>query len=204
MCLTQDRPEQSHTDQVRALCSAGVDWVQLRTKSLTDAQLEPIAFECLIRCQEVGTTFVLNDRVELALEIGAHGVHLGKNDTPWERAREMADSHTREHFLIGGTVNSVADAERAIQSGVLDYVGVGPFRFTQTKDNLAAVLSDSDWDAIVQTLGDLPKYAIGGIQAADLNKVISLGLNGAAICSALYTDATVGENYKALLEAYEN
>ena len=107
MCLTQDRPEQSHTDQVRALCSAGVDWVQLRTKSLTDAQLEPIAFECLIRCQEVGTTFVLNDRVELALEIGAHGVHLGKNDTPWERAREMADSHTREHFLIGGTVNSV-------------------------------------------------------------------------------------------------
>ena len=200
MCLTTDGLACSHTEQVQALCSAGVDWVQLRAKELSDQELEPIAFECLIRCREIGASFVLNDRLELALRIGADGVHLGKQDTPWAAARERAG----DSFLIGGTVNSVEDARTAVASGVLDYVGVGPFKFTQTKKNLAPVLTESDWAAILEVLGDLPSYAIGGIEAADLSKVRSLGVSGAAICSMLYREPSVSENYHALLNAYEN
>ena len=200
MCLTTDGLDRSHSEQVQALCSAGVDWVQLRAKEFSDAELEPIAFECMIRCREIGSKFVLNDRLELALKIGADGVHLGKLDTPWEAARERAGND----FIIGGTVNSVADAQVAAASGVLDYVGVGPFKFTQTKKNLAPVLTNADWVAILEVLGELPSYAIGGIEAADLPEVRALGVSGAAICSMLYREPGVSENYHALLNAYEN
>jgi thiamine-phosphate pyrophosphorylase len=200
MCLTADGLDRSHSEQVQALCSAGVDWVQLRTKDLSDAELEPIAFECLIRCREVGTTFVLNDRLELALKIGADGVHLGQQDTPWVEARERAGGD----FLIGGTVNSAQDARRVVEVGVLDYVGVGPFQFTATKKKLPPVLTAHDWAAILEVLGDLPSYAIGGIDAADLPQVRTLGVRGAAVCSMLYRPPGVSENYSALLNAYEN
>lgn len=195
MCLTTDGIDRPHTDQVQALCSAGVDWVQLRAKEMSDQELEPIAFECMIRCREIGSTFVLNDRLDLALRLGADGVHLGKLDTPWAEARERAG----EDFLIGGTVNSVADAEQAVASGVLDYVGVGPFKFTQTKKNLAPVLAESDWRAILETLGDLPSYAIGGIEPADIPEVLGLGVTGTAICSVLYREPNVSDIYQTLL-----
>lgn len=200
MCLTTDGIDQSHTDQVKALCSAGVEWVQLRAKEISDETLEPLAFECLIRCREIGARFILNDRLELALKIGADGVHLGKNDTPWIEAREQAGSEV----IIGGTVNSLEDAKRAIASGALDYVGVGPFKYTQTKQNLAPILTQSDWRCILNALGDLPAYAIGGIEANDLSSVHSLGVKGAAVCSVLYRAPGVSENYHNLLKAYEN
>ncbi len=82
MCLTTDGSDRPHTDQVQALCSAGVDWAQLREKEMSDQELEPIAFEYMIRCRELGSTFVLNDRLDLALRLGADGVHLSKLDTP--------------------------------------------------------------------------------------------------------------------------
>lgn len=196
MCLTADRGAYSHVEQVQALCAAGVDWVQLRCKELSDEELESVAFECLVRCREVGATFIVNDRLELALRIGADGVHLGKQDMPWTVARRRAGIG----FLIGGTVNSVADAEKAKACGALDYVGVGPFRFTETKKNLAPVLSGEDWVSILQILGEMPSYAIGGIEAADLPK---LRTRGAAVCAALYGGCGVSRNYHTLLNAYE-
>jgi thiamine-phosphate pyrophosphorylase len=195
MCLTIDRIDRTHTDQVQALCSAGVDWVQLRAKQMSDKELEPIAFECMIRCREIGSSFVLNDRLELALKLGADGVHLGQLDTPWAEARALAGPD----FLIGGTVNSVADAERAVAAGVLDYVGVGPFKFTHSKKNLAPVLTQLEWRAILEVLGDLPSYAIGGIEPADISQVLELGVTGAAICSVLYCKPNVSDTYEILL-----
>ncbi|MDQ8194868.1 thiamine phosphate synthase [Coraliomargarita sp. SDUM461004] len=195
MCLTIDGIERSHTEQVQALCAAGVDWVQLRSKELSDAQLEPIAFECMIRCREIGSTFILNDRLDLALKLGADGVHLGKLDTPWADARARAGAD----FLIGGTVNSVADAEMVVAAGVLDYVGVGPFKFTHTKKNLAPVLTPADWLAILAVLGELPSYAIGGIEPTDIKELLALGVTGAAICSVLYRQPNVSDTYAMLL-----
>ncbi len=200
MCLTADGVALSHVEQVRALCVAGADWIQLRAKDISDVELEPLAFECLVQCREVGCRFVLNDRLDLALKIGADGVHLGKLDMPWVKARERAGSE----FMIGGTVNSLVDAKNAVAGGILDYVGVGPFKYTRTKKNLAPVLTEIDWRELSNILGDLPGYVIGGIEAADLKRVRMLGLSGAAVCSALYRPPGVCENYEALCNAYEN
>jgi len=198
MCLTTDGIERSHLEQVRALCAAGADWIQLRMKAVDDDTLEGVARECLALCREAGCRFVVNDRIEVALRIGADGVHLGQLDCSWSDARALAGPD----FMIGGTVNSLEDAARAVTGGALDYVGVGPFRFTHTKKNLAPVLSSEQWRRIVEQLGELPSYAIGGIEAEDLAAVHQLGVSGAAVCSVLYRNDTPALNYARLLRAW--
>ena len=207
MCLTEGSIELSYTDQVRSLCEAGADWIQLRIKSISDTELEPSASICLALCRETGCRLILNDRLDLALKIGADGVHLGKQDTPWKEARQRVGSE----FIIGGTVNSPSDARDAVASEALDYAGVGPFKWTATKKNLASVLTEDDWREILEILGELPVYAIGGIEAANLKALCRLGLSvrrsglsGAAVCSVLYRTPGVHENYHGLLNTYEN
>ena len=199
MGLTSDAIAISLQEQTAALCSAGLGWLQLRDKSRSDQELEPIAFECLVRCREVGCTFVINDRLSLVKKIGADGVHLGRHDSPWEEARDFLGSG----FLIGGTVNSIADAKRAVSCGVLDYVGVGPYRFTRTKKNLATVLSPKEWQTIIDTLGNLPVYAIGGIGLEDCKTLASWKITGIAVCSALYQGLDIGHNYHQFIKEYE-
>ncbi len=197
MCLTRDDPDFSHAAQVHALCEAEAKWIQLRCKDLEDSELEPIAVECRDRCRRAGCSFILNDRLDLALKIEADGVHLGKLDPDWGMARSISGPD----FIIGGTVNGIADAERAVASGVLDYVGVGPFRYTKTKKNLAPVLGDSDWENILRSLGSLPAYAIGGIRISDMPKIKSLKVRGTAVCAPLFHNAQVSEDYKNWIAA---
>lgn len=189
MCLTADGLVSSHVEQVEALCAAGADWIQLRAKELSDAALRPMAEDCLALCRASGTVLIINDRLDLALSIAADGVHLGKEDMPWELARERAG----QGFIIGGTVNDLAAAERAVTCGALDYVGVGPFRFTKTKKKLAPVLQPADWAVILARLGAMPTYAIGGIELADVAQLRSLGVTGAAVCSVLYRAGALPE-----------
>ncbi len=197
-CLTLDGISMSHAEQVHALCLAGARWIQLRMKDASDAEAESVAAACLSICREVGCRLIINDRVELALRVGVDGVHLGSLDMPWAQARSLAG----DDFIIGGTVNSVADAEAAVESGVLDYVGVGPYRFTSTKKNLAPVLSREDWGAIISVLGDLPAYAIGGIDAESMPDIRSLGVTGVALSSGMYRYADISGNYRQLIHAW--
>ncbi len=199
-CLTIDGIELSHEAQVLALCAAGAQWIQLRMKSATDDEVFEVATRCLPICRQAGVRLIMNDRIEVALRLGMDGVHLGKCDLPWAEARALAGAD----FLIGGTVNSVADAQRAIDCGALDYVGVGPFRFTRTKQNLAPVLTTAQWVEILQTLGAMPSYAIGGIVADDLADLRELGVRGVAIASGLFRGATVAENFQAHRRAWES
>lgn len=200
-CLTTDGLARSHVEQARALCEAGAKMIQLRMKQAHTPEIVNVVRDCLPVCREADCLLIVNDDIEAALEAGADGVHLGKKDLPWVSARKLAGSG----FLIGGTVNSLADAERAASCGVLDYAGVGPYRFTRTKERLAEVLSEADWAAILGCLGDLPSYAIGGIGLDDLRAVRALGLHGVAVCSSvLAEDAEVIQtNYKSLAAAWE-
>lgn len=198
-CLTLDGIALSHVAQVRELCRAGAEWIQLRMKDAADAEVEAVARECLALCRRADCRFVVNDHIEVALRVGADGVHLGKFDTPWAEAREMAGGG----FLIGGTVNSLTDAEAAVAAGVLDYVGVGPFRYTGTKKNLAPVLTDTDWAGILNALDGLPSYAIGGICCDDFERIGALGVTGAAVCSLLYRDLDVSNTYQDLAAAWK-
>ncbi len=193
-CLTIDHPALSHTEQVRQLCAAGAGWIQLRIKNASTEMIETVARDARTLCREHQCRLIINDHLDLALKIGADGVHLGSEDIPWADARTKAGSN----FIIGGTVNSLEDAQAAVQSDCLDYVGVGPFRFTPTKQRLAPVLSIEQWKAILNTLGDLPAYAIGGITAADLPENLPRGIFGIAVSSALYASKDVQGNFKHL------
>lgn len=199
-CLTLDGIALSHEAQVAALCQAGVDWIQLRMKTATDDVVAAVAEACLPLCRASSVRLVINDRVQVALDVGADGVHLGHLDMDWEEARKLAGNE----LIIGGTVNSVADAERAVASKALNYVGVGPFRFTRTKQNLAATLTPDEWLAILEVLGPLPAYAIGGIEAGDLSRIRAMGLDGVAVSSGLFQTNDVTQNYQAYLARWSS
>ena len=86
-------------------------------------------------CRACGATFLLDDRVELVHRLGADGVHLGKNDMPPREARALLGPQK----IIGATANTFGDIERAAAQGA-DYIGLGPFRFTRTKEKLSPIL----------------------------------------------------------------
>lgn len=199
MCLTQDGLPLSHAEQAERLCAAGARWIQLRMKAATRDAWLTTARAVVAICRAHGAVCIVNDDVEIALASGAHGVHLGKLDLDWHEARRRLGPGK----ILGGTVNNSADAARATAADCLDYVGVGPWRFTSNKKNLAPVLGPEGVRTLVAQLGALPAWAIGGLNASDLPAVRATGAAGAAVSSALYRDGRVEDNYRALAAAWE-
>lgn len=165
-------------------CRGGVRWVQLRVKNTPYAAWKQLALDTQAVCRHHGATLILNDNPQLALEIGADGVHLGLQDMPTAEARALLGPA----FLIGGTANTLADIERHAAAGV-DYVGLGPFRFTTTKDNLSPVLGLGGYAALLaqgRAAGlRVPVIGIGGITLADVGPLLATGLHGVAVSGAI-------------------
>jgi thiamine-phosphate pyrophosphorylase len=198
MALTQDGLALSHAEQARALAAAGAGWVQLRMKaSAPDAWLAT-AREVVAACHDAGALCTINDSVDIALASGADGVHLGSLDEAWVEAR----ARLGPDLILGGTVNTAADARRAAAAGVLDYVGIGPLRFTSTKQRLAPVLGPDGIAALLPLLDGLPAWAIGGVRPADLPALRRAGLAGVAVSSALYEENRVTANYLGFVMAW--
>lgn len=199
MCLTQDGLPLPHLEQARQLCAAGARWIQLRMKHAARDVWTATAAEIAALCRAHGAVCIINDDVEIALAAGADGVHLGRNDGGWREARQRLGPGR----ILGGTVNDAADADRAAAAGILDYAGVGPWRFTTNKQNLAPVLGPAGTRALLARLGGLPAWAIGGITAADLPAVRAAGAAGAAVSTALFCDGRIKENFLALAAAWD-
>lgn len=199
MCLTQDGLALTHVQQAERLCAAGARWIQLRMKDAAPDEWLATARAIADICRAAGTTFIVNDSVEIALAAKAHGVHLGKNDLSWPEARRRLGPER----IIGGTVNNPADAARAREAGCLDYVGVGPLHFTTTKKALAPVLGLGGVAELIALLGDLPAWVIGGVAAEDLPSLRRTGAAGAALSGALLRDGRVEENLKTCARAWD-
>ena len=158
----------------------GCRWIQLRMKDASDDEVRKAAAEIQPMCKAHDAIFLLDDRVELAKELKADGVHLGKNDMPVDEARRVLG----EEFIIGGTANTFEDIERLARQGA-DYIGCGPFRFTTTKKNLAPVIGIEGYRDIIEKMKaagiDLPVVAIGGITADDIDDILATGVRGIAV-----------------------
>lgn len=169
-----------YLDGIRLALAGGCRWVQLRMKDATDDEVRPVAVAALRMCREAGATFIIDDRVELVEQIGADGVHLGKNDMPIAEARELLGPD----FIVGGTANTFADVQAHYKAGA-DYIGCGPFRFTTTKEKLSPVLGLEGYRAIVAQMHaegiPLPIVAIGGIEAEDIPAILVTGVTGVAL-----------------------
>lgn len=205
LCLTQDGVGLSHPEQVRRLCQAGAKWIQVRVKGAAESDWETICRESAAICRDHGVLCTINDRPDLALKAGAPGVHLGQDDglsAVAQRAREE-DWRGAGGLILGGTVNHLEGARAAVAAKGLDYVGVGPWRFTTTKRKLAPLLEAPGVERVIAELGALPAWVIGGVQAEDLPAIRALGAAGAAISSALYRNGGIAANYRLLAEAWE-
>ncbi len=197
MCLTQDGTGVPHSEQAERLCVAGARWIQLRMKDAADDVRLAEATRCAEACRRHGAILVVNDRVDVALECGADGVHLGSLDCGWQEARRALGPGR----ILGGTVNNASDARRARESGCLDYAGVGPLRHTATKRNLAPVLGPAGVAALIEALAPLPAWVIGGVGAGDAPGLLQAGAAGIAVSSPLHAGGTLEANCRALLDA---
>ena len=173
-----------YAEGARMALEAGCRWIQLRMKHATDEEVRLTAETLLPLCREHGAIFIIDDRVHLAKELGADGVHLGKNDMPVTEARQLLG----EGFIIGGTANTFEDIEALYHAGA-DYIGCGPFRFTTTKEKLAPLLGLEGYRKLKQQMIDngifLPVVAIGGITKGDIPDIMSTGVDGIAVSGAV-------------------
>lgn len=200
MCLTRDGGGAGPVEQARLLCEAGAKWVQLRMKDAAPEAWLATAKEVVGVCHAFGALCIVNDSVLIAIAAGADGAHLGRHDMDWHHARRMLGPRK----ILGGTVNDAEDARRAVASGSLDYAGVGPFRFTGTKKQLAPLLGAEGIARLVEALGGMPAWAIGGVQPADLPILRAAGASGVAVCGALYEGDSVHASYRAFERAWNN
>ncbi len=192
---------ETHIENIREACEAGVKWVQLRVKNEPLEKVTEMANRAREVCNEFGATLIINDHARVAAASRADGVHLGKNDQSPEEARKQLESGQ----LVGGTANTFEDIQSLVRMGV-DYVGLGPFRFTSTKEKMSPILGLEGYRAIMKQceVADItvPVIAIGGIQLDDIPAIMETGVQGIAIASLINQakdkPAMVQEIYKKL------
>lgn len=162
----------------------GCRWIQLRMKHASDKEILAEGLHLRKLCDSFGATLILDDHVNLVNAIGADGVHLGKNDMPVAEARAILGPDK----IIGATANSFADIQAAASAGA-DYIGLGPFRFTTTKENLSTILGLEGYSTIMQQCREagikIPVVAIGGITSDDIATLRETGVNGVAVSGAI-------------------
>lgn len=168
-----------HADQARAACRGGFRWVQLRAKGLDLPEWKRVAAEVAAVCRDHGALLTVNDSPEVAAEVAAAGVHLGRDDVSPAVARALLGPRA----LVGVTLNSPADLAR-LAEGRPDYVGVGPFRATGSKPGHAPVHTPASLAALIRAAAP-PAYAIGGVGVDDLPGLAALGAHGAAVSAAV-------------------
>lgn len=157
----------------------GVRWIQLRAKNLPELEWIQLAQEVSNLCKDFGATLIINDSPIVAYEVEADGVHLGPHDCSPAEARKILG----EYAILGVTLNNLKHLE-VLKSARVDYAGVGPVRFTQSKSNLAPVHTDESLKDLI-TKAVVPCYAIGGVTAGDWPNLKHLGTHGIAVSGAI-------------------
>lgn len=181
-------------DLLEAILAGGCRMVQLREKEWPAGRLWPLAERLRERCREAGVTFIVNDRVDLAVALGADGVHLGQEDLPPARARALL----RPGMILGLSTHSVEQARAARAAGA-DYVAVGSMFPTATKADFELVGPD-----LIRTLrGEMPMplIGIGGITSENVAEVVRAGADGVAVISAVGAAADPQRATRRLVEA---
>lgn len=182
--ISHQNEKMTYLDGIREALAGGCKWIQLRMKGATDEEVRPIALKVKKLCKEQNATFLIDDRVQLVKEVGADGVHLGKNDMPIAEAHKILG----DDFIIGGTANTFEDVKAHYEADA-DYIGCGPFRFTTTKEKLSPILGLEGYHEIIQKMKaeniDIPIVAIGGITKEDIPEIMKTGVNGIALSGCI-------------------
>lgn len=183
--------------------NGGCKWIQLRMKGADVDDIRRAVDKLKPLCQEKGAILILDDHVELTSQLDIDGVHLGKNDMPPAEARALMG----EKYIIGGTANTFEDIKNLVAQGV-DYIGLGPFRYTETKQNLSAILGIEGYKNILSQCRaagiTTPIVAIGGIEPDDIPTIMQAGVSGIALSGAILRSDNPAETTHKIITTLNN
>lgn len=186
--ISQGKTIEEQLYNIQQALDAGCDWVQMRFKDQTAQKSLALAEAVKILCEEYLANFIVNDDLHLAELVAADGVHLGLTDMKIDEARAILG----DTKIIGGTANTFEDIQNHVKNGC-DYIGLGPFRYTATKEKLSPILGLSGYFEILQKIKknkiEIPVYAIGGITLKDVSPLMETGIHGIAI-SGIITESS--------------
>lgn len=178
-------------DCVREALEGGVTLVQYRAKTASSAEMYAEAQELKALCDSFKVPLIINDRLDIAMAVGAAGVHLGQDDLPCAAARKILG----EDYIIGVSAHNPAEAKAALQSGA-DYLGCGAVFGTATKADVKK-LGTEGLAAICKAKG-LPVVGIGGVTADNYREVRAAGADGAAIVSGILAQPDIRATVEAI------
>ena len=185
----------SHAEQVEKLINGGAEFIQLREKRASPKDFYEDAKAAVEIARRSGVKIIINDRVDIALALRADGVHLGQDDLPPAKAREILG----ETAIIGFSTHSVRQAAEAVKLPV-DYVAIGPVFATQTKENPDQIVGVEGVRRVREAIGDFPLVAIGGITSENFREVFEAGADSLAVIkSVLFPSERIKENLQAFL-----
>lgn len=176
---------------VEEALAAGVTIVQYRAKAADGGVLYAEACKLKELCDKYSVPLIINDRLDIALAVGAAGVHLGQDDLSCAVARRLLG----EDFIIGVSAHNPAEAVQAVSEGA-DYLGCGAVFGTATKHDVAK-LGLENLRAIRKAVA-VPMVGIGGITADNYAEVLATGADGAAIVSGILAQDDIGAVVKKL------
>lgn len=178
-------------DCVREAFEGGVTLVQYRAKTASSAEMYAEALQLKALCDSFNVPLIINDRLDIAMAVGAAGVHLGQDDLPCAAARKILG----EDYIIGVSAHNPAEAKAALQSGA-DYLGCGAVFGTATKADVKK-LGTEGLTAICREKG-LPVVGIGGVTADNYHEVRAAGADGAAIVSGILAQPDIRATVRAI------
>ncbi len=177
----------SNIEVTARMVDSGIRVIQYREKEKKTRQKYEECLKIRKMTRDAGVIFIVNDHVDLALLVDADGIHIGQDDLPPERVRELVG----QEMIIGLSTHSPGQAEAAVTAGV-DYIGVGPIFATRTKKDVCGPVGLEYLDYVVQNIR-LPFVAIGGIKNHNIAEVSRRG----ASCIALVTEIVGAEDIGA-------
>jgi thiamine-phosphate pyrophosphorylase len=202
--ITHRTAKFTYLQSAEAALEGGCRQLQFRMKDASSAaEFEETARQVKRLCDSFGADLYVNDRAEVCASIGAKGVHLGKQDMSPTEARAVLGGG----FVVGGTANTFDDIVRLHDEGA-DYIGLGPFRFTRTKQNLSPVLGMEGYGRIISLCRsrniNTPIIAIGGIASDDVAAILRLGAAGVALSSSILNAANPKEEMRKIINIIYN
>jgi len=185
---------------IRKALDNGIKWIQVRWKNAPENEFIRLCEISKKLCADNQSVCIINDHVQIAKDIDADGVHLGLKDTSIEIARQILGKNK----IIGGTANSISDVLQRMNESC-DYIGLGPLRFTSTKEQLSPILDFEGYQKIIQTLIEksleIPKiFAIGGVVLKDIELLQQIGIYGVAVSGQITNQPSITKEFKTVLQ----
>jgi len=199
-CITAEEHSlgRSNIEVVQKMIDAGVTIIQYREK---DKKMKAKYSECLLirkMTKEAGVTFIVNDDIDLAIIVEADGVHIGQDDLPIEKVRQLVG----EDMIIGISTHSPEEARQAVKSGA-DYIGVGPIFKTATKKDVCDPVGLTYLEYVARNI-TIPFVAIGGIKVDNIAEVVKKGAGCIAVITEITTSADIVSKIKQIKEIVKN